>query len=1651
MKRCLLFYILFVLLVLNINAGGVPKYPVNAFIYPLWPTEESFSLEYAVDSASMGLIVDAITEMLTNQGVTWLSVAGVRVTSPETTCLFFRVDRNTGISSRECVVLGPQPRGEMIVYQFSNSELPVPGELYRVVAEGGDFFVNYFLPSDKLNTCAASMTQYLAGQGCTWLNVVGAWVTSRQSVMVQFQASANTSRDERCCQILDVDGNPVTVCQATPYVEPEVFALWCDERYTVPGMRLHVTLNGSETGVTYHFYNSGELVGSLPGTGQALHFNISEPGVYTATAERHGLTVDMIGRRQVEWLPLIANGLYDPTPLSYRMNNNGGSVQVKLTHRADYNNLRYELEWLVAKLNNGEIQDWNSGFKITNAQVYTGYSHLTIEHGPNFYTSVTRDKFCVNVTTNSWFNIEQRANGGLLSYDVTGTSRIPLDGSGTITLSGRQPLVEYTLYRDGNPCPGTMNSSNTFTGIRQYGTYRVKATYNSHEGWMNGEVEVVPDIRVYTVEGGGTIYNNNPVDIRIKGSQVGVTYRLECNGTAVDEKSGTGSSLVFSVMGVGTYTIRAVVPGYNVMMTGGVEVTRSEEVALTGTRNYVSERVYLDTAASRSVQNVTYLDDMGRKLQEVAVHASPDGVSDIITPYVYGPFGSEVVQFLPYPRSGNHGGYHGGFQDTVNWSVYGAGEAAHARSFTRREGGPKNRVLEFMGAGAAWQRGKKKVVHDHGTNAANEVRRFRVEPSGELVADGYYPASTLRKTTVSDEDGNRVETFTGGGDRVLLQVCFDGTTRHETCNVYDLRGQLRYVLSPEASARLEIVMSDTVLRQFAYRYDYDRKGRVVVKSLPGCDPVYLVYDKRDRLVMSQDGKQRAENAKKWSYSLYDGKNRVVETGEVILNTMISHDSLRVAASSSLDYTPAGTRVALQYTLYDNYTSTSNVPVKAFVATPGYATRYHSLVTGLATSVKTRVLGTDTWLTTTTYYDDCCRVIQTVSDNLQGGLSRVDMKYDFTGNVVKQRESHASGGRTDVLESENVYDDRGRLLSTTVKLNNGSSATTSYTYDAIGRLVKKKHGTVEETLAYNSRGWLTGKESVPFKMKLRYENPVGDADTCWNGNISEWEWQQGTSATLMYCFAYDGLNRLTGTTQQQKNGMTWSTLAGSYLEKGIIYDRNGNIKTLQRTASGTLVDNLVYSYTGNQLTGLTESVRTALTGDIYLPGSATAGSYVYDQNGNMTNDSRRALNFGYNVLNLLCEVKTAGGELKASYSYLADGTKLRVRDAGGNGFDYLGSLTYKSGNAGLQLESANFGGGVILASTSGQEVNYFLTDHLGSVRAIVDSSGVVKERNDYYPFGARHARADYPQLAANRFKYNGKEEQVAGDLGYLDYGWRMLDKGLGRWFGRDKLSEMMPSLSGYVYGLNNPVRVIDLFGLYPGKKDDPAYSILLPEVVVSRKKTYVPSTGLYWYYPGTRDNWDNLLDWDELERRGRAYSESQGMGRMSRENLISWENSFQITMNYGVPLFGNYFSVRSGLRYTPDISFGKMRIDGYWQSAKGTYYSLRVLEKRANGKYVPGVNGLRISQTWAKSTASISNTIGKVTGWASVIYSGTRFFSTPNWEDGLDSAIGVVGIYYWPVGVSYFGSKLFYAGMLNYTQVMMNNGLVPGWDDRNIWK
>ena len=424
--------------------------------------------------------------------------------------------------------------------------------------------------------------------------------------------------------------------------------------------------------------------------------------------------------------------------------------------------------------------------------------------------------------------------------------------------------------------------------------------------------------------------------------------------------------------------------------------------------------------------------------------------------------------------------------------------------------------------------------------------------------------------------------------------------------------------------------------------------------------------------------------------------------------------------------------------------------------------------------------------------------------MHGKTTRVDTQYDFSGNIVKQAETHVMpDGTGQVLESVNTYDARGRLLSVTSSLNGGTEATVTYAYDETGRAIAKQYGSTQEAISYNVRGWITAKESTPFSMRLRYENPQAGATACYNGNISEWEWQHEDASPMMYGFTYDDFGRMNAAVQMQKSGQNWSTLAQDYTEKGITYDRNGNILTLQRTAAGNLVDNLVYGYDGNRLVSLSEKVRNEQTGDIFLPGSTEQAAYEYDANGNMKKDYRKGLNFGYNFLNLVSDV-WHNDTVKVRYQYLADGTKWTIRDASGNnGYDYDGSFVYKVQNGQPVFEKATV---VDMQFCNGQAL-YALTDQLGSTRVLIDAQGEVVQQNDFYPFGAKALKSGYAEND-NRFLFSGKEQQNMLDVNTYDFGARMYDAAIARWTCVDPMGEEYTNFSPYNYCVNNPMAFVD---------------------------------------------------------------------------------------------------------------------------------------------------------------------------------------------------------------------------------------------------
>ena len=637
------------------------------------------------------------------------------------------------------------------------------------------------------------------------------------------------------------------------------------------------------------------------------------------------------------------------------------------------------------------------------------------------------------------------------------------------------------------------------------------------------------------------------------------------------------------------------------------------------------------------------------------------------------------------------------------------------------------------------------------------------------------------KTT--DEDLNVSYTFTDEMGHVVLTRQMKGSETHDTYYVYDDKSNLCFVLQPmyQSSANLDL---------YAFQYKYDGRNRCIWKKLPGAGYMEMVYDNADRLVFSQDGNQRALTSGNWTYYKYDGLNRLTEQG-----------------TCTNKVTTSGTNVLVQH-FYDSYAfrsqagfNNSNFPDDASGNGKG----------ALTASVAT-VLGSSNKIYTAYYYDIKGRVVKTVQSNPLGGYDVAATVYTFTNKPATVTHTHTASGKTTRTEVYTYsYDHADRLLKVEHTLGGTKITLADYAYDNLGRLQSKSlHGSATNklTYAYNVRGWLTGISGSKFTQNLYYNTGTGTAK--YNGSISSMTWKAGNESTIRgYKFTYDGLSRLMNATYGETAGINTNT--NRFSENVTAYDKNGNIKTLQRygqTAASSygLIDNLTFTLAGNQLSRVDDAAAaSAYNGGFeFKDGVKQANEYTYDSNGNLTKDLNKGIStITYNVLNLPNMVTFSDGSTIA-YTYGADGTKLKTVHKTGSTTtttDYCGNVVYENGVQKLLLTDEGY------VTLSDGKYHYYLKDHQGNNRVVINQSGTVEETNHYYPFGGVFASTGNTQP----YKYNGKELDAKKGLNWYDYGARHYDAALGRFTTNDRFAEKYHSMSPYQYGANNPVKHIDVNG------------------------------------------------------------------------------------------------------------------------------------------------------------------------------------------------------------------------------------------------
>lgn len=951
--------------------------------------------------------------------------------------------------------------------------------------------------------------------------------------------------------------------------------------------------------------------------------------------------------------------------------------------------------------------------------------------------------------------IDQPSDGGTL----TGATEKFGVASGTLSLGGTivGDIIKWQKKTTGG-WVDTLVTANTlpYVNIQEPTHYRAIV--------QNGTCSEVPSNEVLV-----NVLSVPSVDLGL--SQVirpGMTNTLTVDGghpnykwykvvNGMDSLIQDSSDNEMEVTSPGSYKVKVTSAGGAISTTGEAVISNQLELDRNAVITYTyrtpttnADDPFAYNINEQSISTSIY-DGLGRSVQSIALNMSPQQ-DDIVAPTEYDSLGRQSKQYLPYidsdlstiNKSNTLAGQSNFYTNIIEYAT----DKAYAE--TRFEPSPLNRPLEQGAPGDAWQIGQHTVKFEYEIADSAEVLLWKSETL-LTAAKQVHQASQLYKNTTIDEDGNSTIEYTNKqGQTILKKSQVNATTWAETYYIYDIYGQLSVVLPPEATSRLDAEFfgqneqsKKAFLNTWAFLYDYDGRNRMTMKKVPGADSVFMVYDKWDRLVLTQDGNQRCcypeafEGQTAWLFTKYDALNRPVMTGIALIagTTQQVRDSVGASTSRYESFETTGINQYtddtfppddsvysyLIVTYYDNYSFTSHTSWDTLdldFSDPESQLTQNTAVKGQVTGTMTK-RGDDGWIYSVSYYDDKYRMIQTQSTNHLGGKDKVTNYPDFIGQINRTISSHNNGDSTFTTYRSFVYDHAGRLQQTWHKLNDADSILIAENhYNELGELIQKNlHTSQPEALegdfaqninyTYNIRGWLTSVNDANlsdpndlFGMELHYDaNPLDNGRQYFNGNIAAMEWSDYDGAGAgnserAYTYAYDKLNRLT----DAQHYLDMVSAADNPYDVAISeYDLNGNIKALQRRAESTsaFMDNLSYTYLGNQLQSVADAGIDTLG---FVDGNTTGNDYTYDANGNMIADKNKGIDsIYYNHLNLPTKVVMSpsgggqGEDDRIEYLYDAAGIKLRQQvfkaDTVFKTTDYVGEFIYETDSLGsrkLQL-------------------------------------------------------------------------------------------------------------------------------------------------------------------------------------------------------------------------------------------------------------------------------------------------------------------------------------------------------------------------------
>ncbi|WP_175927450.1 RHS repeat-associated core domain-containing protein [Burkholderia cepacia] len=747
------------------------------------------------------------------------------------------------------------------------------------------------------------------------------------------------------------------------------------------------------------------------------------------------------------------------------------------------------------------------------------------------------------------------------------------------------------------------------------------------------------------------------------------------------------------------------------------------------------------------------------------------------------------------------------------------------------------------------------------------------DPDGVVITYGYDQAHRLTKIT--DAQGNYVQyTLDASGNRTAENTYAAGSTiaSRTLSRTYNTLGQLTKITDGLGHVVFDASASG----------NYDGNGNLVQSKDANGFVRLNSYDALDRLTKTIANYNGADAATKntttqSTYDALDHLTQVIDPSS--LATTYGYDGLSNAtslqspdtATSSSTYDAAGNVL-------------THTDAKGIVATSTYDALNRLTGTSYSDNAQTSDNATYT-------YDEANSVTGCASSYALGRLTRIVESavttvycYDARGNVTRKQQITASG--TDAIAY--AYTLADRLSSITYP----SGTQTSYAFDTDGRI----QSVTLTPLGGNARAAVSSISYQPFGPISSYT--LGNGQTVTRSYDTNYALTDLTSFALNLHFARD----LMGNISAEGNAPGANPATESY-----IYDPLYRLKSIEQ--GSTNIEALTYNPTGDRTSktggGLATGTYGYNTGTHQLT-SVGSAAWTLDANGNTTGNAGggQAWGYGYNGRHRLIVVQ-ANGATVGAYTYNVLGQRIQkvvaLPAAITERFDYdeAGRLITEYGSNNRDyLWLSGMPVATVDTTGSASSVSYVVADHLGTPRAVTDSSGNVIWT---WPFAGNPFGELTPTSSGGytlNLRYPG--QYFDAESGLRHNGHRDYCAACGRYIQSDPKGLFGGQLSTYAYVGGNPTSNVDPTGLGVGAQaaedafmesealkysEDPAVKAA-EEQMIARMRFVDPDDPSTW--PPTREQ-------PALQCRGAAVQSGTDIVRSTAQGHAS--SGARALMNY----------------------------------------------------------------------------------------------------------------------------------------------------------